>query len=444
LNSNLVRDLGDGLTLRRPAPADEERLVAFQATVHTGDGPADIGARAGAWCRDLLTTPHPTLTLDDYVLVEDRATGEIVSSLCIIPQTWRYGSVEFGVGRPELVGTLPGYRRRGLVRAQMAEVHRRSAERGELVQAISGIPYFYRQFGYEPALELAVHRSGAAADVPRLPDGAEEPYRVLPARVADLPFIAKTANEGASRWLVSCRRNPGELRYVLDGQAPESLMRTELAVITEPGGRRVGFVAHIGPLWDQSRRAIAYELATDQPWWRVTPCVLRFLGHGGRAATARPGEEPDRVALSLGTSHPAYATVRGALRHEDRGYSWFLRVPDLPAFLRRVAPTLEERLRGSAMVGYTGELRLSFFRSGVRLAFEAGHVATAEAWMPAREDDGTAAFPDLTFLQLLFGYRSLDALRRAHADCYLSNEDEAPALMEALFPEQPSHLWPIA
>ncbi len=29
----------------------------------------------------------------------------------------------FGVGRPELVGTLPEYRNRGLVRAQFEEVH---------------------------------------------------------------------------------------------------------------------------------------------------------------------------------------------------------------------------------------------------------------------------------------------------------------------------------
>ena len=59
----------------------------------------------------------------------------------LISQTWAYEGIPFEVGRPELVGTLPEYRNRGLVRAQFEEVHRWSAARGELVQGITGIPY---------------------------------------------------------------------------------------------------------------------------------------------------------------------------------------------------------------------------------------------------------------------------------------------------------------
>ena len=90
-------------------------------------------------------------------------TGQIVSALCLIPQTWTYDRIVFGVGRPELVATDPRYRRRGLVRAQMDVVHEWSRERGHLVQAITGIPWYYRQFGYEMALALAGGRAGFAA-----------------------------------------------------------------------------------------------------------------------------------------------------------------------------------------------------------------------------------------------------------------------------------------
>ena len=41
---------------------------------------------------------------------------------------------------PELVGTKKEYRRRGLVRQQFEVMHEWSAERGELVQIITGIP----------------------------------------------------------------------------------------------------------------------------------------------------------------------------------------------------------------------------------------------------------------------------------------------------------------
>jgi hypothetical protein len=54
-------------------------------------------------------------------------------------------------------------------------------ERGHKVQAITGIPYYYRLFGYEMALDLAGRRFGFEANVPKLKDGEEEPYRIRPA-----------------------------------------------------------------------------------------------------------------------------------------------------------------------------------------------------------------------------------------------------------------------
>ena len=125
------------------------------------------------------------------MVVEDQRRGKIVSSLNLISQTWTYGGMPFGVGRVELVGTDPSYRRRGLVRAQFEIVHRWSQERGELAQMITGIPYYYRQFGYEMALDLGGGRVGYAPQIPELAAGGTEPYRVRPAVEADLPFIAK-------------------------------------------------------------------------------------------------------------------------------------------------------------------------------------------------------------------------------------------------------------
>ena len=126
--------------------------------------------------RDLLTRPHPTFHADDFIIVEKSATGKIVSSLNLIPQTWSYEGIEFGVGRPELVGTLPEFRGKGLVRAQFNEIHKWCIERNMPVQAITGIPYFYRQFGYEMALDLSGRRYGYEPNVPKLKEGEKEKY----------------------------------------------------------------------------------------------------------------------------------------------------------------------------------------------------------------------------------------------------------------------------
>jgi hypothetical protein len=53
-----------------------------------------------------------------------------------------------------------------------------------------------------------------------------------------------------------------------------------------------------------------------------------------------------------------------------------------------------------------------------------------------------AMFPGRTFLQLLFGYRSLEELETAFPDCVVRT-NEARAVLRALFPKLPSDVWPV-
>jgi hypothetical protein len=88
----------------------------------------NLAVSVGAWTADLIGGKHPVVTPADFTVVVDTNVLEdgrpkLVSSLVLLSQTWSYDGLEFGFGQPELVGTLPGYRRRGLVRVQMDAVH---------------------------------------------------------------------------------------------------------------------------------------------------------------------------------------------------------------------------------------------------------------------------------------------------------------------------------
>ena len=72
--------------------------------------------------------------------------------------------------------------------------------------------------------------------------------------------------------------------------------------------------------------------------------------------------------------------------------------------------------------------------------FEGGEIAAVEE-IPA--DDCRAAFPDLTFNQLLMEVRSLEDLRYAFADCWVGG-DERRALLDALLPKGPSRIARLA
>ena len=183
---NLPIDLGDGLVLRRGSAHYSERLSDFNARVHSDDGWDKPDEPLRTWVMDMASGTHPTFRVCDFTLVEDTRRDMIVSSLSLISQSWSYEGIPFPAGQPELVGTHPEYRRRGLIRAQFDVVHRWSAERGQLVQGIVGIPWYYRQFGYEMALDCGGGRGGYEPNIPKLKENETEPYRVRQATGADL------------------------------------------------------------------------------------------------------------------------------------------------------------------------------------------------------------------------------------------------------------------
>jgi GNAT superfamily N-acetyltransferase len=444
MNQNVIRDLGDGLILRRSTPEDVERLVAFNGDLHRETGAEEPEEYVAAWTRDLMSGEHPSFDPGDFTIVEDTRSGSIVSTLCLIPQTWSYDGVRFGVGRPELVGTHLDYRGRGLIRAQIDVIHGWSEERGLQVQAITGIPYFYRQFGYEMALTLGGSRHGYKYHVPKLKDGEEEPVCLRQAVEADLPFIAQLYEHGLLRYPVTCVWDEALWRYELLGKSQKNVNRRELRLIETPKGEPVGFIAHAPSLWGNRMILSAYELKPGVSWLAVTPAVVRYLWATGEGWAAQdPKQEMERFVLRLGVEHPAYQVFPGGLPHLSKPYAWYLRVPDLPGFLRCLAPALERRLAGSPLAGHSGKVKISFYRSGLQLGFEAGQLAAVEPWQPTPAESGDARFPDLTFLQLLFGYRSLEELDHAFADCWAS-DDSARPLLDALFPKRASDVWPVS
>ena len=441
---SIPRDLGGNLALRRATRSDVDELVDFHGRILSSwEGETEF--RVGAWTRDLMTKPHPTFQVGDFTVVEDTTTRKIVSSMNLISQVWTYGGIPFKVGRPELVGTHPDYRNRGLIRKQFEVIHHWSTERGELVQAITGIPYYYRQFGYEMAMNLHGGRDGYLQHIPILDDGKPEPYVVRPVEEKDLPFIAKVYEQACQRSLVSCARDDTLWRYELCGKDKDNFNCLELRLIETPEGEAVGYLAHPSFRWGATQVVFQYEVKAGISWSAVTPSVLRYLKSAGEALPPYQGQEAwGSFAFILGVSHPVYEVLPNSLPRVRRPYAWYLRVPDLPAFVRLITPVLEKRLATSPLANHSGEIKLTFYRDGLRLVFEQGRIKEVESWTPFPQgNSGQAGFPGLTFLQLLFGYRSLDELKCAFADCW-TESDEDQALLSTLFPKQASDVWPIS
>jgi hypothetical protein len=442
-------ELGKGLILRRSSTEDAEALADFNARVHSDDGYDQPDERVRAWTYDLMVKPHPTFKASDFTLVEEVISGRIVSAMNLIPQTWDYGGIPFKVGRPELVGTLPEFRNRGLVRRQFELIHQWSAQNGDLVQAITGIPYYYRLFNYEMAMNLGGGRAGFPTHIPRLKEGEAEPYHFRPAVEADIPFLSQLYVSGSKRSLVACEWDDSLWRYELSGKSEKNVNRVEIRVIETTGGKPCGLISHPGFSWGDMLAVQRYEILPEFSWLEVTPSVIRYLETTYHQLQPEHGDKKTFGAFGfwLGEEHPVYRVMPDHLPRVRKPYAWYLRVPDVADFLQRITPVLEKRLAASALAGYSGEVKITFYRGGVRIVLDKGRLVTIKAWIPdpvGHEGlSGNAGFPPHTFLQLLFGYRSLEMLKASFADCW-TDRDEIHAVLDALFPRLPSDVWPIS
>ncbi|HJR79542.1 MAG TPA: GNAT family N-acetyltransferase [Anaerolineales bacterium] len=441
----ILRDLGDGLVMRRSAPQDADALAEFNRAIHS-DNEQD-GHCLSAWTRDLLSGAHPTFRTDDFTVIEESSTGSIISTMNLISQIWSYEGIKFGVGRPELVGTLPEFRNRGLVRLQFEEIHKWSAERGEMVQAITGIPFYYRQFGYEMALDLDGRRFGYEAQLPKLKDGETEPYTIRPADESDLPFIEKLYEQTKARSMIACERTPKYFRYELTAHKNHCwcncVIEDKRSSPRDADGELVGFFRH--PAYNRHHSMVAdrYELKPGVSWLDATPSVARYLWAKGQEFAERDGGEFNAFGFLLGAAHPAYEALGDRLSIIRDPYAWYIRVPDLRSFLKHIKPVLEKRLAESIAVHHSRDLRISLYRTGLQIVIDHGTITAIESWKPTPKEEGDAAFPGLTFLQLLFGYRSFEELKYAFADCWCDS-DEVRLLLDILFPKKLSHVYPIA
>ncbi len=432
---HILRDLGEGLIVRRATTADSDTLAALNGEIFE----PIIGATVGRIARGESAIG----SIESFTVVEDTATGAIVSSLGLFSLRVTYAGIPLAVGLPDYVLTRPAYRRRGLVRAQFSIIHEWSAARGDLMQIIQGIPSYYRQFGYEYAIEHDAAQIGTFADVPPLAEGQAEPYRLCPATPDDLPVVARIADAAERRYLIARHRDDAYWRALFQRIAAGSPTAPRTLTIEDSDGALVGFVRHNAVATGDQLTVLDYEVLPGHSWFAVTPTVLRYL----RAVAAHLDTPATRFVLDLGGGHPAYQVMREHARPIPPS-AWYVRVPDLPRLLNHIAPVLEARLAALALTNHTGDVTISFYNTGLRLTFDHGRI-TAAPWRPIAAssegsfslagDGSNVSFPGNVFVQLLCGYRNLDDLEYAYADCG-HDTDQTHGLLDALFPRAVSHI----
>ncbi|HEY6407047.1 MAG TPA: GNAT family N-acetyltransferase, partial [Ktedonobacteraceae bacterium] len=420
------QDLGDGLVLRWATEKDTDHVAHLFGNLWSSAEHEPPNPRPMDQIQRHMRGDFPLTTPDNCALVENTRdpAHPIVSCAFLWHLQWAYEGIPFSVGQPEMVATDAAFRHRGLVRHVFELLHARSAAQGHLVQAITGIYFFYRQFGYEYALDLGGKRSIYTALIPPAKQTDPEPYRLREATRADIPSIMQLYNLRQATSLVWTLIPQSYWEYVIDQWSHPSTqgkdatllgINDRIFMLIGEDGSTLGYIIIATKRWGSDLSIYAFEAVPEVNLRALILPLLRLLdAYGKNIPFVRPDPEPLReISFCLGRSHPLYTALGQTLTpHQEPPYAWYIRVPDIAAFIRHIAPALEQRVSASVVAGYAGELKLSFYSSGLRLVFNQGRLISLEAWdPPADESLPDAGCPALIFIQLIFGYRSLDDLR---------------------------------
>jgi predicted N-acetyltransferase YhbS len=443
------RELGDGLVERWSTSEDTEKIARLmgEAFKMTADSPPDEWTMKQVYRH--MSGDYPYLSAGDYAVVEDtqKEGHPIVAGVSLWRYTMTYDGIPFKVGQPEFVAVDAAYRKRGLIRSLFEMIHERSAEEGHHVQVINGIYHFYRQFGYEYALDMGGRRITFLSQIPGQKVGEVEPLTVRDAQAEDIPHLLDLYNSRSQMGLVRKVIPESDWRFFFEeGQNYATSGQVKKFLVIESTEHEfLGYAQVVANVrWDSAMQIRGMEFVPAVNLQSVILPLLRSLrAYGAKIPPKKQETAPfSQINFSLGRSHPVYDVLGKELAPlYEPPYAWYVRVPDLRAFLQLITPVLERRLAESIIVDYTGELKLFFYRYGLRLVFDHGRLFTIEPWeKPFVNDEADANFPALVFLQLLFGHRSLDDLRYAFPD--VTANREAETLLNVLFPLKPS--WIIA
>jgi len=382
----------DGWAIRTATEADLPQLCTLLA---------ERGDEADA--EDLmLVVGDPDEGLDAVIVAVDG--DRVVSTATLLHETVSIGGIDVPTGQVEMVATVPSHEGRGLVRALMQEAHRRSAARGDLLQVMVGIPYFYRQFGYSYAMPIPL-----AWDVSIAPPG-DPNIAVRVAGTADIGQMAALQDEAQAIADVRMPHSGGCWRWLVHRSGSTQL-------VAERAGSIIATARQTPP----DEGVVLGELAGSA---------------GGLRAIVASGARHGEVAL-LERATPAV----DALLHDiaevpdapERAREWFYaRIPELAPLLDHLRPVLLDRFRSAAIGGHH-EVLLSSWRSHVRFSIDDDVVSDVVAGGPEQApiSKGGSGVPPDALAPLLLGPFGAAGLESHHGDVVLGRQRE---LMEALFP----------
>ncbi|MHA2386009.1 MAG: GNAT family N-acetyltransferase [Candidatus Thorarchaeota archaeon] len=428
MTKQALSPLPDGLEFGIVETDDElEELIKFNSSIHEPQDGEELRRII-----DLL----PGFSREMNFYIRDSDKGVFVSSLNAIPSVWGYANIPIRNLELGFVGTLPEYRKKGLVRALYREFFENELIRGRYdISTIQGIPYYYRQFGYDfliPAWRSVFLRTNQVTDIPPKEKPAWMRLSIRPATKANLESIIRLYDEMTTRTLVSTVRD--RKLWEIQEQQRREYEHEFMTYVVKRGKEVEGYF-----------RLVSRENEKDpgNGFLDVIESSIRTYNGVKRSLQFLKEQCKDknlnRIALSGAINSNLSQVGLDLGGNMSRGWKHQLRIPDVIRFLKRIRPVLQKRLRNTMFEGLTQEVTINTYRHCYVLDFQEGKIRQIKD-LGIHEDGKNLSFraPPNDFVRLLLGQYSIDELSQQNIDFLVTGP--VKSLIATLFPKQESFI----
>lgn len=356
---------------------------------------------------------HPEMSNEHFFMV--KKGQQVAAGLVLLPQTWEIDGVKLRVAEMGCVGTSPKHRRKRLQWVLNDKFDEYARENGFDLCVLAGIPYFYRQFGYQYAVKLDY---STIIDTEKVPDqGLKLETRVI--YETDIPVLDEIMRRAQEKYFVKSLRS----KEIWEMQQKTSTYGGEpyqgLAIIEE--GELVGYYRYV----EDKEKSTLYvrELGFKDS------IPVEQIGSQLKTHAISSGLEKIKTAIAHIDPLSEYLKTLGAERNTP--YAWQIKPLDLFGLMQKMKPAFEKRLAGSQFRGLTKTLPFNFFKYAVKMEIEDGLIKNIEKYYG--EESRALGFNPYAFIQLIAGYKDRKELANAYPDFWVRDGNDE--LVDVLFPK---------
>ncbi|MFX0178776.1 MAG: GNAT family N-acetyltransferase [Candidatus Hodarchaeota archaeon] len=407
------KKIADNLTLRIALDDVNElkRFISFNSAVHQEESLKRYINR--------LFLEHPKRNEIYWIYIEENDSNKMVSSIVLAPLEWDFDGTLIPVCEMSLVGTLTEYRNRGLIGILNELYEEIMEQKGYLLSVIRGIPYYYRKFGYEFALNLDER---LVLNKDQIPSTEFENITIRKARWQDFSFIKSIYNNEIEKFFITNNFNQKNFHHkFMNVDFDNNFSSTYLI---EVKGRLKSFFS-LGLSYD----CVGYSLVVPEINEKCMLKILQFVDELSK--------EKDEIVFQVNSNTKFAQYICSIGGKKNLGYGWQIRIPNIKRFLHAIIPVLEQRIERSSYTGLTQDVVISDYRENFILIFKTGKIediAVSKGYpFPGSCD---VQIPNSFLIKLLLSDRTFEEIKYIVRDSILKPESEN--LIKILFPKKPS------